>query len=93
MFVCVFFQLDNNSFKEREQKELFESMINNAIHLCGSHVMHSIKRKCESIGAKDEVKSFIMKIFCRMVTCKNYEVIKFIFKHFCIVLLSLSKRV
>ena len=90
--ICVFLIL-TTTFKEREQKELFESMINTTIHLCGSHVMHSIKKKCESIGAKDEVKFFIMTIFCRMVTCKHYEVIKFIFRHLCIVLLSFSKRV
>ena len=73
---------------ETVKKEALEDSIDCVVHICSCHNMHSFKRFCERKNVSGELKMLIMGSCCRMMNCADYDLIKHIFRHMCVVMLS-----
>ena len=75
-------------FSDKEQ--LFNKYMSCVVHVCGAHNMNSMKRFFSIHGKVDgkkypsDCKQLLMTVFCRILTCKEYETIKYLFEKACI---------
>ena len=89
--ICVPILLSNKLYFSEKQL-MFDSYMKCAVHVCGAHNMNSMKRFFTRHEVKDsEVKTLLMTIFCRILTCKEYDTIKYIFEKVCILTTSGSE--
>lgn len=73
-----------------EEKHWFDKYIKCVVHICGAHNMNSMKRffnRHRYVDGQEydsNSKIVLMTVFCRILTCKNYETVKFLFEKACI---------